>query len=100
MVEVGTDKNSPEDFLRNFCGNDLFHGSAELTADIYGLKKIGSLSEGVEKIGQAEEKIIGEYIFIPVCYESEYLVYDGNAAEMIYYPFSHTVWFGNAKYFD
>lgn len=100
LVEVGTDNNSPEGFLEKFCENELFRGSAGLSEDIDGLKKAGSLSEGVEKAGKIEEKIIGEYIFIPVCYESEYLVYDGNAAELVYYPFNRTVWFGDAKYFD
>ncbi len=100
LVEIGTDKNSPEDFLGNFCGNELFGGNAGLAADISGLKKAGSLSDGVEMLGKAEEKIIGEYLFIPVCYESEYLVYDVKAAELAYYPFSSAVWFGDAKYFD
>ncbi len=100
LVEVGADKNSPEDFLGNFCGNELFRGNAELAADIYGLRKAESLSDGVEKITKIEENVIGEYIFIPVCYENEFLVYDGNAAELVYYPFYKAVWFGNAKYFD
>ncbi len=100
LVEIGTNKNSPEDFLGNFCGNELLCGNAGLASDIYGLKKVGSLYEGVEQIGEIEEEIIGEYIFIPVCYEREYLVYDENAAELVYYPFTSTVWFGNAKFYD
>lgn len=100
LVEVRADNNSPQKFLESFCGNELFNGTAMLTSDIDSLKRAGSLSECSELICRAETEIINEYIFIPVCYENEYLVSSKNADGLEYYPFFPTVWFGNAKYFD
>ena len=99
LVEVRADKNSPQDFLGQFCGNELFGGNAKLASDINGIKRAVSLSDGVGQIKNAESEIIGEYTFIPICYEYEYLVSEDSSADLVYCPFSSTVWFGDAKYF-
>lgn len=100
LVEIRADKNSPQDFLGKFCGNDLFTGNAKLAADINGLNRSVSLSDGAEQIKAVESEILSSYLFIPVCYENEYLVSDLKSDDLIYYPFSSTVSFGEAKYFD
>lgn len=100
LVEIRADKNSPQDFLGKFCGNDLLAGNPKLAYDINELKASKSLSDSVEKINNVESCIIGDYIFIPICYENEYLIYNKKSADMMYYPFSSTVWFGKSKYFD
>lgn len=100
LVEIRADRNSPQDFLGKFCGNDLFTGNAKLAADINGLNMAVSLSKGVEQIKAAESEIIGDYIFIPICYEDEYLVSDDKSVDLTYSSFTSTVWFGEAKYFD
>lgn len=100
LVEIRADKNSPQDFLGKFCGNDLFTGNAKLAADINGLNRSVSLSDGAEQIKAAESEILSSYLFIPVCYENEYLVSDPKSDDLVYYPFSSTVRFGEAKYFD
>lgn len=100
LVEIRADKNSPQDFLGKFCGNDLFTGNAKLAADINGLNRSVSLSDGAEQIKAAESEILSSYLFIPVCYENEYLVSDTKSDDLVYYPFSSTVRFGEAKYFD
>ncbi len=99
-MEIRADKNSPQDFLGKFCGNNLFTGNAKLALDINNLKTAASLSEGVERINNAESEIIIDYIFIPICYENEYLLYNERSIDIFYYPVSSTVWFGEAKYFD
>ncbi len=100
LVEIRADKNSPQDFLGKFCGNNLFTGNAKLALDINNLKTAASLSEGIERINNAESEIIIDYIFIPICYENEYLLYNERSIDIFYYPVSSTVWFGEAKYFD
>ena len=100
LVEIRADKNSPQDFLGKFCGNELFSGNANLAMKINALKMSESLSDGVEQIKEAEKEILSDYIFIPICYENEYLVSDDKSADLTYVPFSSTVWFGEAKYFD
>lgn len=100
LVEIRADKNSPHDFLSKFCGNSLLAGNAKLVSDINGLKTATSLSEGIDQISAVESEIINDYIFIPICYENEYLVMDEKSEDLLYYPFSSTVWFGDAKYFE
>lgn len=100
LVEIRADKNSPNDFLAMFCGNALFTGSAKLALDINDLKTSESLSKGVDQIRNAESDIIEDYIFIPICYENEYLLYNDKSTDLTYYPISSSVWFGEAKYFD
>lgn len=100
LVEIRADRNSPQDFLGKFCGNDLFTGNAKLAADINNLNRAVSLADGVEQIKAAENEIIEDYIFIPICYENEYLVCDEKSYDLTYISFSSTVWFGEAKYFD
>lgn len=100
LVEIRADRNSPQDFLSKFCGNDLFTGNAKLAADINNLNRAVSLADGVEQIKAAENEIIEDYIFIPICYENEYLVCDEKSYDLTYISFSSTVWFGEAKYFD
>lgn len=100
LVEMRADKNSPKDFLGKFCGNNLFTGNARLALNINNLKAAASLSNGVELISSAESEIIEDYIFIPICYENEYLLWNEKSIDLTYYPFSSSVWFGEAKYFD
>lgn len=100
LVEIRAGKNSPQDFLGRFCGNDLFTGNAQLAIDINNLKTAESLSDGVEQINKTESEIIGDYVFIPICYENEYVLFNEKSTDMTYYPFSSTVWFGKAKYYD
>ncbi|MCM1024592.1 MAG: peptide ABC transporter substrate-binding protein [Prevotella sp.] len=100
LVEIRADKNSPQYFLGKFCGNDLFTGNAKLASDISELNRAVSLSDGVERIKAAESEIIGDYLFIPVCFENEYLVSGEKSADLVYCPFSSSVRFGEAKYFD
>ena len=99
LVEIRADKNSPHDFLSKFCGNELFSGNAKLAMNINAMKMSESLSDGAEQIKEAETEILSDYTFIPICYENEYLVINENAVDLVYYPFSHNVWFGDAKYF-
>ncbi|MGN0674964.1 MAG: peptide ABC transporter substrate-binding protein [Oscillospiraceae bacterium] len=102
LIELEADENSVFDYLNYFCKSDLFknYSNSKLISDINRIKTAVSLTEGVEKIKNAESDIINDYIFIPLCYESEYFVYSRDASDFVYYPFSSAVWFGDAKFFD
>lgn len=102
LIELEADENSVFDYLNYFCESDLFknYSNAKLISDINRIKTSRSLTDGVEKIKNAESDIISDYVFIPLCYESEYFVYSSDSSDFVYYPFSSSVWFGEAKYFD
>lgn len=102
LVEICAENNSPLEYLGKFCFDGIVenYSNPALISDISTMKTVGSLSEGAEHIRKVEEEIINDFVFIPLCYEKEYLVSDKRSSDLIYYPFSHSVWFGNAKFFD
>ena len=102
LAELGSEHNSAFEFMNVFAEGELFrqHSNPYFVSNINASRTSASLTEGVEKFQNAESAIIGDYVFIPLCYESEYLVCNKKTADLAYYPFEGTVWFGEAKYFD
>lgn len=102
LVEVGCGDNSAYEFLKYFSDSRLFSGNSDsgFIFSLNGIRTAVSLTDGADRINKAESAIIGDYIFIPLCYEKEYLVYKDKAADLAYYPFTSAVWFGESKYFD
>ena len=101
LIETSCGDNSAYDFLKYFYEDDMFSGyySSELEASVNGIKTAVSLTDGTEMISRAELSIINDYRFIPLCYEKEYLIYSANAEDIVYYPFSASAYFGEAKYY-
>lgn len=101
LVELTADRNSAYDLVKNFA--DSYGGNRytpELNALLNSTKTAVSITEGTEKFKAAEKLITENYLFVPICYESSYLVCGEDGADLDYYPFDGTVWFGEAKYFD
>ena len=101
LVEVSCEENSAYEFLKFFSDSRLFakNPNSGFISSLSGIKTAVSLTDGADRINMAESAIIGDYIFIPLCYEKEYLIYSSKAADLAYYPFTSTVWFGKGKYF-
>ena len=102
LVELTAEQDSAYELLENFVSCGCFKSGEvpELMSILNSSKTAVSISEGTERFKTAEERIIDNYLFIPICYESSYLVCGKDAADLDYYPFDGTVWFGEAKYFD
>ena len=102
LVEVSCEENSAYGFLKFFSDSRLFarNSNSGFISSLNGIRTAVSLTDGADRINKAESAIIGDYIFIPICYEREYLVYGSEAADLAYYPFTSSVWFGEGKYFD
>lgn len=102
LVEISCDENSAYELLRFFADDKIFgrYSNSEFISSLNGIKTSVSLTSGAERINKAESEIIGDYVFIPICYEREYLIYSKNSADLAYYPFTSSVWFGEAKCFD
>lgn len=102
LTELTAGQDSAYEFMDNFVSQSYFKKSEvpELMAILNSSKTAVSISEGTERFRTAEIRVIDNYLFIPVCYESRYLVCGKDAADIAYYPFDDTVWFGEAKYFD
>ncbi len=102
LIEVSCNDNSPYEFLKFFYDDGLFakYSDPELVSTVNGIKTAVSLTSGTEKIKKAESLIIKDHAFIPLCYENKYMIYGENSADIVYYPFISSVYFGEAKSFD
>ena len=102
LAMLTAEQDSAYEFLENFVSQSYFKSGEvpELMSVLNSSKTAVSISEGTERFRTAETRIIDNYLFIPICYESSYLVCGKDAADLAYYPFDDTVWFGKAKYFD
>ena len=102
LALLTAEQDSAYEFLENFVSQSYFRSGEvpELMSVLNSSKTAVSISEGTERFRTAETRIIDNYLFIPICYESSYLVCGKDAADLAYYPFDDTVWFGKAKYFD
>ncbi len=102
LIEVGCDENSAYKFMKFFSEDRMFSGYANsgLMTAVNGIKTADSLSAGAERIKSAETAVITDYSFIPLCYESEYLIFGEEVSDIVFYPYSETAYFGNAKNFD
>lgn len=101
LIELSSENNSAFEFMSVFAENESFHmySDPSFMSNLSGSKTSVSLTDGTERFKAAESAVIGEYVFIPLCYESIYLVCDEDAADLAFYPFTGAVWFGEAKYF-
>lgn len=102
LVELTANQDSAYEFMSNFVTRGYFKNNTvpELMSILNSSKTAVSITDGSERFKTAETRIIENYLFIPICYESHYLVCGKGAADAVYYPFTDTVWFGEAKYFD
>lgn len=64
------------------------------------LMRCGDSSQLAELIAETEMKLIEEYSFIPLFYKNTYLISHKECADIAYNPFSESVDFRAAKYFD
>lgn len=102
LALLTAEQDSAYELLENFASRGYFKSGEvpELMSILNSSKTAVSISEGTERFRTAETRIIENYLFVPICYESSYLVCGKDAADLAYYPFDDTVWFGEAKYFD
>lgn len=102
LIELGADQNSAYEFLKNMTKNPCFRGymNTDLMSDLAASASAVSLSSGAELLNNAESAVIDDCMFVPLCYENEYLLCSSKASDIGYYPFTGVVSFEKAKYFD
>lgn len=103
LVEIQSESGTAGGFLDRFSSNnDLItpntrYAVAGATAQI---SKAENLGKATELYTNAEEIIIDSYEFIPICYGNEYFIFPDNVTDLNYDPITHSVDFGEAKYFE
>lgn len=103
LVEIQSESGTAGGFLEYFSSNnDLItpntrYAVAGAAAQI---SKAENLGKATELYTKAEQIIIDSYEFIPICYGNEYFIFPDNVTDLNYYPITHSVDFGEAKYFE
>lgn len=103
LVEIQSESGTAGGFLDYFSSNnDLItpntrYAVAGAAAQI---SKAENLGKATELYTNAEQIIIDSYEFIPICYGNEYFIFPDNVTDLNYDPITHSVDFGEAKYFE
>lgn len=103
LVEIQSESGTAGGFLDYFSSNnDLItpntrYAVAGAAAQI---SKAENLGKATELYTKAEQNIIDSYEFIPICYGNEYFIFPDNVTDLNYDPITHSVDFGEAKYFE
>ncbi len=100
LVSISGSYNSPESFLKVFSDGIAGYSNGKLNALLKKAEKSQKLSECVEIYSNAEDAVIEDYEFIPLFYQSKYLVYNDGMTDFVYNPFTEQIDFIYAKNFD
>ncbi len=104
FVRLSGDYNSPSAYLSSFRNDNSKNYSGHSNSGFDDLLKQAEREpdekKAVKLYMQAEEFVIDKALFIPICYQSEYAFYAEGCEDIRYNPFSKTVTFREAKYFD
>ncbi len=102
LIELGAEENSVFEFFDYFTDgeySDIYSNTA-LNFDIRTASVATTLSEASEKYGYIEKEILNQYLFVPLFYKNEYFVSDLASTDIVYYPFTSSAIFAEAKYFE
>lgn len=95
--------NSPEAYLKPFTSGSSENYSGYINPDFERLIKLAGravdLSESAEHYVAAEELLLSDAAFIPLCYKNEYFYIGEDMSDIYYNPFTKTIDFSEAKAF-
>lgn len=102
LVKLTGSYNSPSAFLSQFTGstqNASRYKNAEYEALIYQAERAEDTESGAAFYSKAEALLLSEAVFIPLCYQTEYFIYNNNSEGIVYNAFTGTLTYREAKYF-
>ena len=101
VMELTGGYNSPEAYLKPFTKNssENFTGysNVEFEQLMSQAGRAVELADSAELYIKAEQLILSEAIFVPLCYKNEYFFVGKDACDIYYNPFTKTVDFSKAK---
>ena len=100
LVKLTGEYNSPSSYLKPFTvsGNIANYSSSAFNALVSQAEKAVSAEESAEDYKKAEQTLLEDAIFIPICTQSEYAFFGKNCYNIIYNPFTKTMIYQDAKY--
>lgn len=102
VVKISGEYNSPSAFLRQFTGNTnnpSGYSNNEYITSITKAERAAEITESAEYYKQAEKILLDGCVFIPLCFQTEYFIYNKNCQDIIYNPFTGSINYREAKYF-
>lgn len=103
VIDLSGSYNSPAAYLESFCRSDPKNYGAFSDSEFQKLmsqaEKAVDLSESAALYSEAEQLLLSRAGFVPLYYKNEYFFSSADTADIIYNPFSKTVYFGLAKRF-
>ncbi|MCL2697413.1 MAG: peptide ABC transporter substrate-binding protein, partial [Oscillospiraceae bacterium] len=93
MMKLTGEYNSPDAYLGRFTLGSDFNRLLEEAG------RTANISEAAWLYEQAEETLLTQAVFIPVCFQTEMFFYDKRSEGLIYNPFTGAVIFREGKYF-
>lgn len=100
LVKLTGEYNSPSAYLKPFTvsGNMANYSSSEFSTLVSQAEKAISAEKSAELYKKAEQTLLEDAVFIPICTQSEYVFFGKNCRDIIYNPFTKTMIYQNAKY--
>ncbi len=101
VTELSADYNSPAAFLDFYSHSEITEENG-FEPEVYdeileNAKTTLSLSDSIDLYSSAEGYLIENAIFIPVFYQSEYLIYNNKLSDITFNPFNNTLFFLKSK---
>jgi oligopeptide transport system substrate-binding protein len=102
MVRLIGEFNSPDAYLSRFGGairRSVPSPVSEFNDLLNTARRVSDIAESAPLYRRAEEILLEQAVFIPVCFQTELFFYNKRSEGLIYNPFTGTVTFREAKYF-
>lgn len=104
LCELTGEYNSPLSVLSSFETNGMLNYSGYSNEEFDSLlnetNHVKNLSDCVKLYDRAETILMSDYVYLPVYYQTEYLVYHNAIEGIVYNPFTKQIYFKDAKNFD
>ncbi len=101
VTELTGGYNSPEAYLKPFTRGSSENITGYYSTDLERLMTAAGraveLSDSADLYVQAEQLVLNEAIFVPLCYKNEYFFIEEDSRDIYYNPFTKTVDFSKAK---
>ena len=101
VVELTGGYNSPEAYLSSFSNDSSTNYSAYFSMEFERFMSKASravdLQESADYYVKAEQLILSEAAFVPLCFKNEYFFIDDEVRDIYYNPFTKSVDFSKAK---
>lgn len=102
LCGITGDRNSAAAVLQNFVtdNNDFGYSDEAFDQLLRAADDARDLQELSGLCRQAEQAVIDKYIFLPVLYKNQYLIYSSGNRDISYDPYSGVIDFRRAKYYS